>query len=68
VKLIESCKCSNTVESAARSVSAIERADSKENLSNISRILSSRLSRGNLPMRISSWRSWRPIRISIIQN
>jgi hypothetical protein len=37
-------------------------------LSNMARILSSRSYRGGLPVRISSWRSWRPSRTYTIQN
>jgi hypothetical protein len=57
LKSIESCKCSNIVERAMPNVSDIERADSKRDLSNIAIILTSRSSRGGLPMQISSWRS-----------
>jgi hypothetical protein len=68
LKPIESCKCSNTIDWATLSVSAIERADSKGNLSNIARILASRSFKGGLPVRISSWRSWRLNRTSVISN
>jgi hypothetical protein len=37
-------------------------------LSNIARILASRSSRRNLPVRISSWKSWRSSRTAAIQN
>jgi hypothetical protein len=68
LKSIESCKCSNTVEWATLNVSTIERVDSKEDLFNIARILVSRSSRGDFAVRISSRRSWRPSRTSVIQN
>jgi hypothetical protein len=67
MKLIDSCKCGDTVEWATCSVSTIERVDLKGDLSNLTRILASRSSRGDLPVRISSWRSRRPRHISIIQ-
>jgi hypothetical protein len=68
LKLIESCKCNNTVKWATRSISAIELIDLKGDLSNITRILTSRLSRGGLPVRIWSSKSWRSVRTFVIQN
>jgi hypothetical protein len=57
---IDTCKCFNTVPWPIRSLSAIEKADSKGDLSSIAKILVSRSSRGDLPVQIASWRSWRP--------
>jgi hypothetical protein len=70
LKPIELCKCSNTVGWPTHSVSVIERTDSnsKGDLFNIAIILASRSSRGGFPVRISSWRSWRPNYTSTIQN
>jgi hypothetical protein len=62
----DSCTCSNTVEWATSSLSAIESAGSKRDLSEIAAILPSRSSRGGLPLRISSCRFWWPRRISVI--
>jgi hypothetical protein len=68
LKPIYICKYSNTVVEPTYNLPAIEQADSKGDLSNIVKILASRSSRGCLPVRISSWRSWRPNRTSAIQN
>jgi hypothetical protein len=68
LKPIESCKCSNTIEWAIPGVLAIERIDSKGDLSNMARILAWRSSRRGLLVRSSSWRSWRPSRTSALQN
>jgi hypothetical protein len=68
LKPIESHKDSNIIEWATRSVSDIEWADLKGDLSNITRILVSRSSRRGFLVRISSWRSWRPSHTSVIQN
>jgi hypothetical protein len=51
-----------------RRVFAIDRADSKGNLSNITKIFGSRPSRESLPRRKSSWKYWWSRRNSPIQN
>jgi hypothetical protein len=68
LKLIEWCKCSNTIEWATPNVSAIEQADSKGDLFNMAKFLASRSSRVGLPVRISSWKSWQSSPTSAIQN
>jgi hypothetical protein len=68
LKPINTYKYSNAIALLTRSLSAIEQADSKRNLSNIVKILASRSSRGGRPVRICLWRSWRPNHTSWIQN
>jgi hypothetical protein len=68
LKQIDTCRCSNTVVWPTRNLSVIEQADWKGYLSNIAKVLASRSSRGDLPMPISSWRSWQPNCTSAIQN
>jgi hypothetical protein len=68
LKPTESYKHRNTITQAINSLSDIEWADSNGDLCNIIRIFASRSSSGGLPVRISSYRSWRPSRASVIQN
>jgi hypothetical protein len=50
----DSYKSGNTADCTTTSLSHIERDDSKGDLSKIAKILESRSSRGDLPLRISS--------------
>jgi hypothetical protein len=67
LKSIDLCKCSTIIKWAIHNVSTIEQSDLKGDLFNIAIILTSKSSRGGIPMRISSWKFWRPSRISAIQ-
>jgi hypothetical protein len=58
MKPMNSWKRCKTIARPTERVSSIDRADSKGDLSSIARIVTSRLSRGGLPMQFSSWRSW----------